>query len=87
MENINSKKNNLTKLKWGNCLIWALIQKFKYGGTIKSYLGLRFPHFSWVSPTNKEYSYSPKNRFNEGYGYDFIILFEGIPIRNTIGNK
>ena len=72
------------KPKWCNCFIWAIIQRLKYSGSLKWYLGFRIPHVSWIK-NDITWSYNPRNRVGDGTGKDFIILFEGVPMRHIKG--
>ena len=81
-------------MKYGNCLIWAIYQKIKFGGTLIFMPSERFGvkikgvfipllfHVIWESPTKRKWTYTPICFLNsDSSGLNWIIFYRGIPIR------
>lgn len=72
-------------MRFGNCLIWALVQKIMRGGQIRmakrsiKHRGW-WPHFFWFDG-HATWTFSPRARVGDGKGIDTILFYEGIAHR------
>lgn len=59
-----------------NCLLWAIIMRYVYGGKIKVRISRNgpWPHWLWQNTNGSKWSYCPKNP--KKIPYDFL-WFEG----------